>query len=313
MSDRGRRWISGVAIGGGVLLGLLYLSGWAGIPEDLAVGLAVLLVFTGASVWVVGRAHRSPDLRELKGKWAIWIHILFWLEMALAAVFLVVASFAVVIYYAFSFDRSFSWWLFIGFILLSLALLVWAIRQWAVRSATSFAIPFLIPLLVPLLIAVMNSLPGPLDRLIEPDAIGVISDISNPIEGIRTVEFEGGQTVEFPDSSVNVNGSGYNVGHLLLVGEDYGRSWYAAFSLHELSPVDGCYWTAGVAYDQPDAVIIVNPGDWDGVGLRLPKRDDFDVGDAFVDSAGLYRMGTEYPQGRFCVDTSGSVFSVPFP
>lgn len=45
-----------------------------------------------------------------------------------------------------------------------------------------------------------------------------------------------------------------------------------------------------MAYDQPDAVIIVNPGDWDGVGLRLPKRDDFDVGDAFVDSAGLYRI-----------------------
>lgn len=85
MSDRGRRWIIGIAIGGGVLLGLLYLSGWAGIPEDLAVGLAAILMFTGASVWVVGRAHCSPDLRDLKWKWAGWIHVLFWLEMALAA------------------------------------------------------------------------------------------------------------------------------------------------------------------------------------------------------------------------------------
>lgn len=313
MSDRGRSWIIRVAIGGGVLLGLLYLSGWAGIPEDLAVGLAVLLVFIGVSVWVVGRARRSPDLRELKGKWAIWIHVLFWVEMALAAVFLVVASFGVVIYYAFSFDRSFSWWLFIGFILLSLALLVWAIRQWGVRSATSFAIPFLIPLLVPILIAVMNSLPGPLDRLIEPDVVGLVAATHNPIGAEKTADLDNGVTVEVPRSAVEVYGPGVSADRLLLYGEDYGRIWYASLVISELSPIEGCYRIHGVAYDQPDAVIIVNPGDWNGVGLRLPKRDDFDVGDASVDSAGLYRMGTEYPEGRFCVDTSGSVFSLPLP
>jgi putative effector of murein hydrolase LrgA (UPF0299 family) len=297
------------------MLGLLYLSGWAGIPEDLAVGLAVLLVFTGVSVWVVSRVHRRrPDLRELRGKWAIWIHILFWVEMALAAVFLVVASFGVVIYYAFSLDRTFRWWLFIGFILLSLALLVWAIRQWAVRSATSFAIPFLIPLLVPIQIAVMNSLPGPLDRLIEPDVVGIVRASSRPTTGQIKVELESGHVIGFPESTAALNIRGITAEQMILFGEDYGRAWYATLRLDELSPVEGCYDIDGVALDQPDAVIILHPGDWHGVGLRLPKRDDFRLpDDVFVDSNGLYYMLGEYPHGSFCVDTSGSVFSVPFP
>ena len=62
----------------------------------------------------------------------------------------------------------------------------------------------------------------------------------------------------------------------------------------------------GQAYDRPDAVIIVKD-DWRSVGIRLPKRDDFEVPANVVDSQGLYRMGLEFPEGSFCVDTTGAV------
>jgi hypothetical protein len=120
--------------------------------------------------------------------------------------------------------------------------------------------------------------------------------------------------VNAAESTVALNIRGITAEQMIVFGEDYGRAWYATLRLRELSPVEGCYGIDGVALDQPDAVIILHPGEWHGVGLRLPKRDDFRLpDDVFVDSNGLYYMLGEYPHGSFCVDTSGSVFSVPFP
>lgn len=125
-----------------------------------------------------------------------------------------------------------------------------------------------------------------------------------------TVELENGQTVQFTEPYVALHRRGLSTGDLLLFGEEYGRTWYAALALDEVSPVDGCYGIVGVAYDEPDAVIMVGGEEWRGVGLRLPKSEDLQVPDNVVDSYGLYQMGGEYPSGSFCVDPGGEVFAL---
>lgn len=102
--------------------------------------------------------------------------------------------------------------------------------------------------------------------------------------------------------------SGITEGGLLLVGEDFGRIWLAGLVPDQLYSIDGCFVLEGVAYDDADTVIVSSP-DWGGVGLKLPKEDGFVVPEGIVDSKGLYRMG-EHPQGAFCVDSTGTVFSL---
>lgn len=163
---------------------------------------------------------------------------------------------------------------------------------------------------VGLILTLAACVPGRPDRLLGADATGLVSDVNNPVGAERTVELEDGRVIEVPRNSTALFGSGISPWQLLLFGEDYGRSWYARLPPDDLSAVDGCYGIAGVAYDEPDAVIIVS-GEWRGVGLRLPKRDDFELPANVVDAQGVYRMATEYPEGRFCVDTTGSVFALP--
>lgn len=117
------------------------------------------------------------------------------------------------------------------------------------------------------------------------DLVGVLALVTTGAKtGEPTLEFEDGLVITVPQSSVALYGSGYNAGHLFLYGEEFGRSWYVALRLHENSPINGCYRIAGVAYDEPDSVIIVAGDEWPGVGLRLPKRGDFEVPDGAVGS-----------------------------
>lgn len=167
--------------------------------------------------------------------------------------------------------------------------------------------------IVSLALIVASCVPSRPGRLVEADFVGLVISVGVSKTGEPTLEFEDGLVITVPQSSVALYGSGYNAGHLFLYGEEFGRSWYVALRLHENSPINGCYRIAGVAYDEPDSVIIVAGDEWPGVGLRLPKRGDFEVPDGAVGSDGLYQMGDEYPVGRFCIDTTGSVFSLPFP
>jgi len=180
---------------------------------------------------------------------------------------------------------------------------------WTSRLSRSPASRWAIAVGVVLILA--SCVPGRPNRVVEADAVGLVSAVNNPAGAERTVELEDGRIIEVPRNATPLNGSGINPGQLLLFGQDFGRSWYARIPLQEVSSVNECYWIAGMAYDELNAVIIVAGEEWRGVGLRLPKRDDFEMPDNVVASDGLYQMGGEYPVGQFCVDINGEVLALP--
>lgn len=133
------------------------------------------------------------------------------------------------------------------------------------------------------------------ERIIEPDVIGLVTDADFPIEGPAVVQV-GDRTLEFDrDDAVELDAGGIQTDALLLYGEDFGRTWYA--SLSTLNGPD-CYLVRfDGAFDEPEAVVF-GFSSWREVGLRLPKRDDFNPPQGGVlEETGQYMVGNESAGG----------------
>jgi len=152
------------------------------------------------------------------------------------------------------------------------------------------------------------------ERVVAPDMVGVIEsvDVSDPtrivigLSSKRVAEIDLGQAIE-------VFGQGPGVGRLLMLGGDAGRQWYASLAILETAEVSGCYFLTGwAAFDEEDSIVFVF-GDWQEVGVRIPKADGFAVPPGAVDSeTGRYAQGeVGHDSGSFCVNDGGHVFAVP--
>ncbi len=163
--------------------------------------------------------------------------------------------------------------------------------------------------LVVMSVLIIGCAPGRPSRIIVADGAGVIRATTHPVDAGATAELEDGTIVTIERSAVEFYGPGVSAERLLLFGDDLDRQWYASLVLDDRSGMDGCYSIDGVAYDEPDSVIVLSSS-WAGVGLHLPKRSDFEVVDGLIDDDGLYRAGGEFPEAKFCVDTAGMVFGL---
>jgi hypothetical protein len=152
------------------------------------------------------------------------------------------------------------------------------------------------------------------DRIIEPGVVGLVSDADRSIDTSDVFQV-GDQTVEFdPGDAVVLTGSGVGVDDLLLHGEDFGRTWYASLDTWTTLYPPDCYVVIfAAAFDEPEAVVFVF-SEWREVGLRLPKREDFNPPEAGVSGdTGQYLVGDESAGGanHFCLDVEGQVVGVP--
>lgn len=163
--------------------------------------------------------------------------------------------------------------------------------------------------LVALSLIMVGCVPDRPSRIIDADVVGVVTATDHPVGSAMTAELQDGTLVAITASAIEFYGPGVSADRLLLFGDDLDRTWYASLVLVDHPSVDECYSIDGVAYDERDAVIVLS-GDWAGVGLRLPKRSDFEVPGGLIDGDGLYRAGGEFPEAGFCVDTAGMVFGL---
>ncbi len=152
-------------------------------------------------------------------------------------------------------------------------------------------------------------LPRP-DRVVEPDAVGLILSVDRSDPSREVVELEGGEAVEIDiDDALELSGPGIDSGRVLLYGDD-GGPWYATASTAETVGPPDCYMLHGdAAFDEPQSALVVF-AQWRDTAIELTKRDDFSVPPGTIRSDGRYEGG-EAPTGTVCIDSSGLVFGLP--
>lgn len=171
-------------------------------------------------------------------------------------------------------------------------------------SKAAPAVGFLLAILV-----ACGGLPRP-DRIVEPDAVGLIISVDRSDPAREVIELEGGEAVEIDiDDALELSGPGIDSGRVLLYGDD-GRPWYATASTAETVGPPDCYMLhSDAAFDEPQSVLVLF-AQWRGTAIELGKRDDFSVPPGRIRSDGRYEGG-EVPTGTVCIDSSGLVFGLP--
>lgn len=154
------------------------------------------------------------------------------------------------------------------------------------------------------------------DRVVEPDAIGVIvvvesADRSDPSRLI--VRLQSGETIEIDQNdALDLGGPGIDADRILLYGHVDRREWFATSSLAETARPEGCYTIhGGAAFDEPNSVVLVFASQ-SGIGIRLLKRNSFEPPPEIVRADGRYVGGVEGTGPvSFCIDPTGAVFGFP--
>jgi hypothetical protein len=146
------------------------------------------------------------------------------------------------------------------------------------------------------------------DRVVEPDAIGIISSTETSEDGTtRTLALEDGQEIVVPTTGDITAGGGFpDPDDLLVTGMLDDTRWYRALSEGDpetqLVP-DGCYVYSVGPFDDDDSVIFPTGSPDNRFGIRLPKADGFEADDP-VRETGEY--GTE-GSTTFCLNERGEV------
>lgn len=185
-------------------------------------------------------------------------------------------------------------------------------RRYTFRGSTlSRAVPAIGFLLANLVAC--GGLPRP-DRVVEPDAVGLIISVDRSDPSREIVALEGGDSVEIDIADAHdLTGPGIDADRVLLYGTTDGDIWYATLSLAETARLPDCYTIGSdAAFDEPGSVVLVF-ADHPEFGVRLPKRDDFVLPPSTaLRSDGRYAAGVEGTSGgSFCVDADGAVFGFP--
>ncbi|MGH2382418.1 MAG: hypothetical protein ACRDG7_14540 [Candidatus Limnocylindria bacterium] len=149
------------------------------------------------------------------------------------------------------------------------------------------------------------------DRVVEPDAAGLIVRVDRSDPSREVVELEGGETIEFDGTdALELAGPGIDSDRVLIFGDTGGRDWYATASTSETPAPGACYILDGdAAFDEPDAVLMVFV-EWRDTAIELSKRDDFSVPPGTIRSDARYEGG-EVPAASVCIDSNGLVFGLP--
>jgi hypothetical protein len=144
--------------------------------------------------------------------------------------------------------------------------------------------------------------PGRPATIVDPEVSGVVAAATRVPGSQTSYRLDvGSQEITLDTKDTQKLYSGFPEGGVVLYGT-YPRSWYIGTS----PPHDGCYVvTAGYAFDDPDAVILVFDELGTGIGIRIPKAPGFDPGSAlshYGPSEGQYiSLGAP----SFCLDARG--------
>ncbi|MEO8437692.1 MAG: hypothetical protein ABI562_04475 [Chloroflexota bacterium] len=135
--------------------------------------------------------------------------------------------------------------------------------------------------------------------LYTPEVAGVVSAVTPGDKRVTTFTLTDGTVATIDGAkSTAIKGSGNaSVGDLLLT--DHTSSWMSSLRMNSNADApEGCFDLPNSGVDDGDYVKFTN-------GLRLRKAAGFDPGIAGQSTNGLY----DYPQVRFCVDSTGSITS----
>jgi len=158
-------------------------------------------------------------------------------------------------------------------------------------------------------VLILSGCPATVDRperVVTPDAVGIIEDIEASEDGTaKTLLLDSGETVVVDDTrDLEAYGTNANVGFLLITGEP-GEARWTMFLQQDggLEPPD-CYQVGIQPFDDGSHVILPAASPDGGYGIRLPKAPDFEADDPNRETQ---RYGSTGSPTFFCLNEQGEV------
>lgn len=142
------------------------------------------------------------------------------------------------------------------------------------------------------------------DRIVTPDAVGVIEMLMSSEDGTTTTLFleTGEEVVVHNADDIDAYGT-LNAGSLLVSGQLDDARWHMSLAPSEEVPPD-CYVPGVAPFDDGSHVVFPAGGPSGAYGIRLPKSEDFVAEDP---DPRTQRYGRAESPTFFCVNSVGEV------
>lgn len=154
---------------------------------------------------------------------------------------------------------------------------------------------------------VLSACPATVDRperVVTPDAIGIIEDIEASEDGTsKTLLLDTGEEVTIHNTrDLEAYGSNANVGFLLVSGTVGDARWRMFIRKDDDVALPSCYPIGAQPFDDGEAVIFPAGAPDGDYGIRLPKAEGFEAEDP---NPQTLRWGNF--DGAFCLNEQGEV------
>ena len=145
----------------------------------------------------------------------------------------------------------------------------------------------------------------PPERVVTPDAIGIIEDMETAEDGITTtLRLDDGEEVVVHHTRDLEAYGGRNVGFLLVTGSLGDARWNMFLRRDESLGPSACYALGGRPFDDGDHVVFPAGSPNGPYGIRLPKAPDFEADDPNRETQ---RYGSTETATFFCLNERGQV------